>query len=116
MAVPKIESYRFGIIIIDGRRYTNDVVIYPDHVDDHWWRQEGHSLSVYDLPGILEEPPEVLVIGQGSPGLLRVPPETRRLLEEAGVEVIAEPTSRACETYNHLRERRRVVAALHLTC
>jgi hypothetical protein len=44
MAAPKIESYRFGEIVIDGRRYSNDVIIYPDRVDGKWWREEGHSL------------------------------------------------------------------------
>jgi len=45
-----------------------------------------------------------------------VPYETRHKLHEAGIEVIAEPTERACKTYNRLRTRKCVVAALHLTC
>jgi hypothetical protein len=37
MAVPKIESYHFGEIVIDGRRYSSDVIIYPDRVEGQWW-------------------------------------------------------------------------------
>jgi hypothetical protein len=116
MAVPKIESYRFGEIIIDGRRYSNDVIIYPDRVDGHWWREEGHSLVPEDVWEVLQTPPEVFVIGQGSSGRMDVSAETRSKLQDAGIEVIAEATERACETYNRLRAKRRVVAALHLTC
>ncbi|MDI7277703.1 MAG: MTH938/NDUFAF3 family protein, partial [Anaerolineae bacterium] len=92
------------------------VIIYPDRVQSSWWRQEGHRLAAEDLPEVLSEPPEVLVVGQGSPGLMAVPPETRSHLEEAGIQVIVEPTAQAWQTYNRLRQEKRVVAALHLTC
>jgi hypothetical protein len=116
MAIPKIEGYTFGTIVIDGERYWHDVIIYPDRVDGNWWREEGHSVSPADLWEVLAAPPEVLVIGQGSVGRMDVPAEMLQKLRQAGIEVIAEPTGRACEIYNQLREKRRVVAALHLTC
>jgi hypothetical protein len=116
VASPKIENYKFGEIVIDGRRYSSDVIVYPDRIDSQWWRKEGHSLEPADVPEVLQAPPEVLVIGQGNPGRMDVPAETRRKLEETGIEVIVEPTTQACDTYNRLRGKRRVVAALHLTC
>ncbi len=115
-STPRIESYRFGEIVIDARRYSNDVIVYPDRIDSQWWREEGHSLSVSDVWEVLQSPPEVLVIGQGSPGRMDVPAETLRQLRDSGIEVIAEPTEQACRTYNRLRGTRRTVAALHLTC
>jgi hypothetical protein len=114
--MPRIEDYRFGRIVIDGQSYTHDVIIYPDRVDGSWWRKEGHRLAPEDLPEVLRRPPEVLVIGQGNPGLMAVPPETRRRFEEAGIALVVEPTARACETYNRLSREKRTVAALHLTC
>ena len=116
MEKPRIDSYRFGEIIIDGRRYTHDVIIYPDHVDDRWWREEGHSVATSDLQEVLESHPAILVIGQGSPGRMEVPEDTRRRLDEAGIELIVQPTTEALATYNRLRDARHVVAALHLTC
>lgn len=116
MTPPKIDSYRFGHVVIDDQQYTSDVIIYPDRVEGSWWRDEGHSLALADLPAVLRDPPQVLVIGQGSLGRMDVPPKVRRYFQDAGVEVIAETTASACETYNRLREVRRTVAALHLTC
>ncbi len=56
------------------------------------------------------------MVGTGYSGLLRVLPETKDYLKSKGIELIAERTSKACETYNRLSKSRRVVAALHLTC
>lgn len=111
-----IDSYSFGRIVVDGRRYTSDIIIFPDRVRDNWWRKEGHSLHVDDLKEILQEKPEVLVVGTGSSGLVRVPEETRKRVEAEGIELVVEPTEKACETFNQLSKSRRVVAALHLTC
>ena len=54
------------------------------------------------------------MIGQGSAGRMNVPAETLRRLRASGMEVIAEPTAKACKTYNRLRDKQRIVAALHL--
>jgi len=116
MAIPKIDRYQFGEIVVDGQRYSSDVIVYPDHVESHWWREEGHSLAPEDIWQVLQSPPDVLVIGQGNSSRMDVPHETRRRLQDAGIQVIAEPTDRACETYNQLRTKKRVAAALHLTC
>lgn len=116
MSSPKIDAYHFGEIVIDGRRYRRDVIVFPDRVQANWWREEGHSLSPADLWDVVQARPEVLVIGQGSAGRMDVPAATRRWLEEQGIQVIAQPTAQAVNTYNALREKKRVVAALHLTC
>ncbi len=116
MAPPRIDGYAFGEITIDGRTYRRDVIIFPDRVESDWWREEGHSVTPTDLWEVLRDPPEVLIIGQGAYGRMDVPAETRRRLEEAGVQVLADHTERACKLYNRMRETARVVAALHLTC
>ena len=116
MAQPKIEQYRFGRVIVDGQIYAKDLVIEADGVIENWRRVTSHLLAIDDLTEVLEAKPDLLVVGQGSFGKMKVPPETIKHLERAGIEVIAQPTGRACETYNQFREQRHVVAALHLTC
>ncbi len=111
-----IESYEFGRIVIKGKRYATDVIIYPDHVEDGWWREEGHSLSPVDLWTVVQAEPEVLIVGTGYLGLLRVLPETAKYLREQGIRLIAERTTDAVRIYNQLWQSTRVVAALHLTC
>jgi len=111
-----ISSYSFGRIIIDGKEYTSDVIIFPDRVKAGWWRIEGHTLHIEDVEDVIGEKPEVLIIGTGYAGMMRVLAETRQRLESEDIELIIEKTRRACETYNQLSKSKRVVAALHLTC
>ena len=112
-----IESYDFGSIRVRGRNYSSDLIIFPDHVRPNWWRKEGHRLCIEDLEEVVNRKPEVLVIGTGYSGLMRVPEEVKRYMAERGIEVIVQPTKDACETFNRLlRSGRKVAAALHLTC
>jgi hypothetical protein len=113
----KIRNYAFGRIDIDGTAYTSDVIIYPEHVQAHWWRKEGHSLCMEDLEEVLRDPPQVLVIGTGCYGQMRPPPATLEALRACGIEPRVMKTGEAVAEFNRmLREAARVVAALHLTC
>ena len=114
---PAIESYRFGEITIDGSRYANDVIILPARVVPDWWRREGHSLSTDDLRSVLDELPARLIVGTGAYGRMRVPGAVVLELGARGIEVSAEPTGDAVETYRRLiSEGTPAAACLHLTC
>jgi len=122
-----IESYEFGAIIINGKKYTSDVIVFPERVIDGWWRKEGHRLCVEDLEEILkhEPKPEVLVVGIGYYGLVKGSPEVENTLKSHGIELVAQPTREACQTFNKLLKRnllvskssrKVIVGAFHLTC
>jgi len=32
-----IESYKFGEIIINGKKYSSDLIIFEDYIYDSWW-------------------------------------------------------------------------------
>jgi hypothetical protein len=116
MTAPQIEEYSFGQITIDGREYDKDLIVLPDRVISNWWRERGHTLGINDLGAVLLEKPEVLVVGQGAFRRMNVPADVVRKLEETGIEVIAQPTQEAIETYNTIKNKRKTAAALHLTC
>lgn len=112
-----VNSYNFGEIVVDGRRYFRDLILSPDKVKSGWWRREGHKLSVEDLEDALKEEPEILVVGTGYAGLMKVPNEVRDHVKSLGIELIVQRTQEACRTYNKLvQSGRRIVTALHLTC
>lgn len=111
-----IDSYDFGRIVINGRRYTTDLIVFPDRVKDGWWRREGHGLQIEDLDEVVQDNPEVLIVGTGYSGLMKVPAETREYVKSKGIELIAQRTAEACKTFNRLVKSKKIVAALHLTC
>ncbi|MDO9068747.1 MAG: MTH938/NDUFAF3 family protein [Deltaproteobacteria bacterium] len=113
----KIESYSFGLIKIGGRGFNSDLIIYPDHVDDKWWRKEGHLLQVEDLTDIFALQPEVLIVGQGLPGLMQVDRKVVEYCRCNGILLVVAPTEKAVEEYNNSSgKKEKVVACLHLTC
>ena len=116
MTTPKIDSYKFGRVMIDGETHTKDVIILPDRVIGGWWRKEGHALHSEDLDLLIEVAPDVLVVGKGAYGRMQITPGAREVLETAGIELLSENTDEACRQYNYLREERKAAAALHLTC
>lgn len=112
-----IDSYSFGSMTVDGKKYAQDLMIFPDRVKSNWWRKQGHNLVVEDLKEVLEYGPDVLVVGKGASGIMSIPPATREKIEEKGIHLIAESTHEACDRFNEQMKRgRRVVGAFHLTC
>ncbi len=113
----RIDSYTFGTIVIDGKTYTSDVIIYHDEVDASWWRNESHRLQASDIRKALDAQPDILIIGTGYAGVMSVPREVASFIAAQGIDVRIEKTTRAVELYNSLGETKHyVIAALHITC
>ena len=113
----QITRCRFGEITVDGVRFDKDLIIDDGHVHPNWLRKAGHSLCLDDLAVILNNPPEILVVGRGHMKVLRIPDDTRRALVDRGIELIDLSTPHAAQRFVELIEGdRRVSAAFHLTC
>jgi len=112
-----IDDYCFGSIEIEGEKYSDDVIVFPDHVQKNWWRKLGHRLSREDLKDVLDYEPDVLVIGRGASGMMVVPEDVVDELRTKQIRVIAERTAKACEKFNeHIDRNEKVIGAFHLTC
>jgi hypothetical protein len=113
----KITSYKFGQITVDDRMYDSDIILLSDRIVEDWWRRVGHSLAPEDLKEVVSAQPNILVVGTGNSGQMKIPEGTRQYLEEEGIELKAEKTGDAVELFNQLREKFSSVAgAFHLTC
>lgn len=111
-----IDDYSFGSIVINKVRYDSDLKIFPDRVAAPWQRKESHLLSLEDIEDILESRPDILIIGTGYAGCMKVPDGLRKQIADQGVILIVEETGNAWKTCNKLSAIKKVVAALHLTC
>ena len=112
-----IDEYAFGRIVVEGRRYADDIKIIQGRIISEWWRKSGHTVEIDDVKDLLNPKPDILVIGKGEPGLMRSAASLRAWLDENHVQLIEERTSRAVETFNRLRkEGKNISAGFHLTC
>lgn len=113
----KIESYSFGRMVVDGLTFKKDLIIYSNHVEANWWRAEGHRLQLDDLKQHLENAQaRVLVIGTGKLGMMQVPEELQRKLEDMNIRLVIEKTDQAVACFNQLGDTEGLVGAFHLTC
>ncbi len=112
----QVDSYEFGSIVIDGKTYRSDLLIWPGHLKSDWWRLEGHLLQLPDVAEALASQPQVLLVGMGAYGNMAIDPELEAYLKSQDIELVAQPTREACRSLNALSGTRRLAAALHLTC
>jgi hypothetical protein len=113
-----IESTAFGVMTIDGRTYTSDLIIFPDgRVQDGWWRKRGHLLSVDDILVLVDTAPKVIVTGTGTSGRMRPESGLIPFLKKRDILMIAKPNPQAVETYNRKAASGIATGAcFHLTC
>lgn len=113
-----IDHYATGShMTVQGTDYRQDLKIIRGQVIGNWWRQQGHRLVADDIDDILSAKPQILVIGTGYAGNMRVPDDVRQTLEGHQIKVIAQTTADAATTFNRLvDEGQDVAGAFHLTC
>jgi hypothetical protein len=102
---------------MDGEGVGKDIFLFNKQVKA-WKARKGHRLSPEMVTKYITDEIDVLVIGNGVNGALKVPKKTRSSIKAAGVKrLIVERTPQACAIYNQLARRGDQVALLaHGTC
>ncbi len=113
----KIENYSFGRMIVDGEKYGNDLMVCGDSVKSNWVREEGHLLKPNDLEWVVEREPDLLIVGKGSSGRMKITERTRSRLKEREIYLWSDKTDEAVDYFNSKQGGSELVAAaFHLTC
>jgi hypothetical protein len=112
-----IESFSFGDMVIDGRRITSDLIIYPNGViQDGWWRSRGHTLIRKDIQALVDSKPEMIIVGMGINGLMKPERGLDKWIQNQGIHYMAGPNDKAVAWYNQKSGQAIVGACFHLTC
>ena len=112
-----ITDFSFGKIVVNGKTYSDDIKIVRGQVISDWWRKSGHRVDIKDVTDILEAKPDILVIGKGSPGLMKSTSSLRDYLDVNDVELIERKTAKAIEVFNKLyQEGKNVAGGFHISC
>ena len=107
-------GYGSGYVIVNQKRYDNNLITMPDRIIENWQVQTFEQLSEEHLELLLPFQPEIVLLGTGATLQFPSPLVTKKLItNKIGVEVM--DTNAACRTYNILMaEGRNVAAALLL--
>jgi len=65
----------------------------------------------------LKTKPEILIIGNGAVGMMKITEELRKFIEEKGIQCLDFNTAQACNEFNKFKDSgEKIAVALHLTC
>lgn len=112
----KIEEYKFGSFVIDGRQFLDNVKIIDGRIMT-WHPSERHLLKLVDIKDLIESKPEIIIVGMGASGLMEVSLEVRDDLMKKRITLYADKTEKMCKLFNELKPKEKKVAAIfHATC
>ncbi|MBI4285619.1 MAG: hypothetical protein HY670_06940 [Chloroflexi bacterium] len=117
----KISSSGFGFIVIDGKQYVHDVQILPDGTvkerEASKSRAGSHTVTRTELENIKPTQPDVVVIGTGVSGLVRLAGDIEVYQKRAKLNLMLLATPQAVTEFNRLTgEGKKVAALIHVTC
>lgn len=108
----RITAYGAGFVTVNEVTISGTVMIGPNGTSTDFRERGPEDLSASTIGRLLEQDPEVVIMGTGSRHVFPSP-ELLAPLARAGIGVEVMSTSAACRTYNILGgEGRKVVALL----
>jgi hypothetical protein len=117
----RIDGTEFGSITIDGETYPHDVLIRLS--GDVKKRKKklskkyygtSHIVSLEEAEFVYEKGGDLLIVGTGQGGNLRLSPEAAAFFADKGCTVLAEPTPRAIGTFNRTKGGK--IGLFHVAC
>jgi len=118
---PRITATAFGQVAVEGKTYPYDIVIRACGKIKK--RKKGvarkaygtsHKVGPKELAKVCRGGPQVLFIGTGQSGKVRLSPEGEQFLRRRAIECHARPTPEVIEAYNASNKRK--AALIHVTC
>jgi hypothetical protein len=117
----EIDSTEFGSITIDGLTYSHDVFIRLSGKIRKRKKKlskklygTSHIVSLEEAEFIYEKGSELLIVGTGQYGSLRLSPEAAEFFARKDCQVVAEPTPRAMLAFNQAKGHK--TGLFHVTC
>ena len=118
---PTIAGYRFGEVTVGRRSYSRDVYILVDGTVKNRKksiaREEyhtAHTVGPKELERVCKAGPEVLFVGTGETGAVKLNDDALRYLSQRSIECKPLPTPQVIEAYNKSATRK--AAVIHVTC
>ncbi len=113
----RVDGYSFGKIVIDGKEYNHDVIVYWDGKVEKWWRKEGHRVCLEDVKSLIDRKVKTAIFGTGKYGVMKVGDDVKEKFEEMGIECVERISDEAVKLFNELVSKKdKVALAIHLTC
>ncbi|GAH07788.1 unnamed protein product, partial [marine sediment metagenome] len=98
MAVVKINGTKFGEITINGKPHDSDMTVYWNGKMSY--RTKEHTIELGEFIELLKAGTEIVIIGTGQVGVVKIMPEVVQWAEDKKVAIYTEKTPKAAEIFN----------------
>jgi hypothetical protein len=119
--VAKIDELIFGSIVVEGKKYRRDILLFADGTVKK--RKGGflmfgsHKIKKQELEELSQGQPEIIIVGTGTNGAAHIAPEAESWAKGRNLSLLVQPSYDAVTRLNELVEQKKKVAALmHITC
>ena len=116
-----IDGTKFGHITIGGETYEHDVIIRLSGKVEKRKKKlskekygTSHVISKDEAKFIYEDGCEMLIVGAGQEGNVRLSPEASDYFDKKGCKVMLRPTPEAIRSFNQSHDRK--IGLMHVTC
>lgn len=116
-----IDKLSYGSIIIDGKKYRRDVLIFADGTvkkrKGGFFMFGSHNIKKKEIEELIQGEPGVIIVGTGTDGVANVAADVESWAKEKNLSLMVQPSSDAVAKLNELTEQKKRAAALiHITC
>jgi hypothetical protein len=118
--VAKVDKFSFGFIVIEGKKYHRDVLIFADGTVKK--RKGGflmfgsHKIKKKEIEELIQGQPETIIVGIGTDSVANIAPDVESWAEEKNLNLLVQPSYDAAAMLNELTEKKKVAALIHITC
>jgi hypothetical protein len=116
-----IEDTKFGSITIDGKTYEHDVILRLSGKVEKRQKKlskemygTSHIISKAEAKFVFEDGCDVLIVGAGQEGNVRLSPEANDYFNKKGCKVLLQPTPEAIRSFNQSHDKK--IGLMHVTC
>jgi len=118
----KVNSFSFGSITVDGKKYRRDLFLLPDGTvrqrKGGFWIFGSHGIKKGEIEELARAGAEVMVVGIGTNSRAKLSEEAKSYADEAKRELHVLPSAQAVAKFNELlgEGKKKVGALIHITC
>ena len=117
-----ISKIKWGKIEIAEKKY-HDILVYGDTVEERDYPKlkeyfdTSHEIGKWEVEKLFSNDPEVIIIGTGWFGIVKIPDGMKEEAEKKGIKLKILKSNKAVSEYNKLIDSNKAVNALiHSTC
>ena len=116
----RIDELTFGSIVVEGKKYRRDALIF---VDGTVKKRKGgflmygsHKIKKQELEELSQGQPEIIIVGTGTNGAANIAPEAESWAKGKNLSLLIQPSCDAVPKLNELAGQKKVSALIHITC